>query len=145
MRCIWMLAAAHLKKRSFQSVLARIATIYGIWKQWNQRVHGSNTFISWKFDQRLSVKWYHTECTKLRLFELSLLYWPFKNDCFNLKDFMVYFQIQTPHFLSFSSPCRTCAASQRSSSLRYRCLSGKYEETRNSCLLSGKNKMGVAT
>ena len=41
-----MRASAYLKKRSFEFVLARIATIYGIWKQWNQRVHGSNTFIS---------------------------------------------------------------------------------------------------
>jgi hypothetical protein len=44
-----------------------------------------------------------TECSKLRLLELSLLYWPCKNDCFNLQEFMVSFQIQTPPFLSFSS------------------------------------------
>jgi hypothetical protein len=103
MRCICMLAAGHLKKRSFHSVLARIATIYGIWKQWNQRVHGSNTFISLQFDQSVSVKWYHTECTKLRLLELCLLYWPFKNDCFHLQEFIdLFFLFLHPKNLIFN-------------------------------------------
>jgi hypothetical protein len=42
--------------------------------------------------------------------------------------------------------CRTCAASRRSPSTLNVCVSGKYRETRSSCLfIIGKNRMGVAT
>jgi hypothetical protein len=40
-----------------------------------------------------------------------------------------------------------CSVAVKISTLNLKCiyLSGKYEETRNSCLLSVKNEMGVAT
>jgi hypothetical protein len=57
------------------------------------------------------------------------------------------FFFSSPFSLSSPWKCRMCAALRRSSStLNYVCVSGKYEEKRNSCLLLvEKNGMGVAT
>jgi hypothetical protein len=92
---------------------------------------------------------YHSQAQKQNTIYIYILVdWSFSGDAGGIywiyRCFLMASQIESSRLMGWHATCRMCTASRRSSTIqgKWNGLSGKYEETRNSCLLSVKNLNG---